>query len=61
MTKSETPVADKFMAYWDENRRAWDELSNQDLYALEAYLWGIHQDALMEWTRRQMREKDPRP
>lgn len=39
----------------------WHQLSDEDLYAVANWLWTNHQDSLMEWTRRQMRNVDPKP
>lgn len=39
----------------------WHELSDEDLYAIANWLWANHLDALQEWSRRQMRNADPKP
>ena len=39
----------------------WTVLDNKQLYAIEAFFWGHHQDIVLEWTRRQMRAADPSP
>lgn len=54
--------AEKVEEAWDEIMEGsfWHEITDDELYRLQAYLWAMHQDSLMEWTRRQMREKDPK-
>lgn len=62
MTSRDTPFTDKLVQTWDSEmgQRSLNELSDEDLYAIEAVLWGIHQDVVMEWSRRQMRKTDPK-
>ncbi len=58
---TDTPFTDKLVQVWDSEMgdRQLSELSSKDLYAIEAILWGMHQDVVMEWSRRQMRNMDP--
>ena len=34
----------------------WSQVPMNDLYQVQAWLWGHHADVLAEWTRRKMEE-----
>lgn len=36
-----------------------DELTSDELNVLQSLLWAIHQDVVVEWSRRQMQERSP--
>ena len=61
-TVADLSKAERIAAVWDEvmDESFWSEMSDDDLYSLQVVLWAAHQDALMEWTRRQMRAADPK-
>jgi Ni,Fe-hydrogenase III large subunit len=56
--------AERLGDLWDEATGGedayWSELTDDELYEIQFMLWGMHQDALTEWTRRQMRKADPK-
>lgn len=59
---SEKDKAERLGELWEEavGTGFWSELTDDELYRIESFLWTTHQDALMEWTRRQMRKADPK-
>lgn len=63
MAEKKKDKAERLMDLWGEavgEDGYWSKLTDDELYAIEWFLWGTHEDALREWTRRQMRKADPK-
>ena len=59
MSREDPTPGEKAALAWEQalGNEFWKEISDDDLYYIEGWLWGTHEDALSEWTRREMQKK----